>query len=687
VQLLVIGSCLNNVVSKEIVLNSCLSFKRLFALPTYFALLFFMQFSIILAQNSVSTEGFGQKWVNVNDIDVSGNQITIEAIISRQNGSNMNIVSKHDGTNDCNYLFRPNSFQISTTDGFEFVLNPISIPNNTWFHIAGTYDGSTIKYYLNGCLVSEKPHTGDLITNDWDAAIGNRSNWPNGPEHFRGKIDEVRIWNEARTESQIRLNMNSLLLPASEAQLVGYYKFDGNYTNAQGNSAFDGAYVGSPSFDVAPPVFIPFTIVTVTPTDLTCFGSGDGAISVIATGTNVEYSIDGSSYTTDPNFIDLQAGTYDVFVRSGNCEEIVEVILTEPDEIPTPQITVNSPICTSENLSLNTSLVTNASYFWYGPNGFTSSANDTTITDLELTDSGVYSIYLEVDGCYSDTVSAEIVVNESYDILLIDTICSNETFVFGPNALNESGTYIQNLQSIAGCDSIVQLDLTVNPSYSFTIDTSLCQGESITFEGLTMNESGSYPFNLFTTLGCDSIITFELIVYPIPDAPSVLSNSPLSCPGDVFEVSTSVVSDGFYQWEGPNEYISTAPDFTLEADTEDMGIYNVSVTVNGCTSPVTSIELNIINIYSFEEFDLPNVFTPNGNGTNEVFDLQAYFKTCESYEVLYFDRWGNVVYKHADGEIPFSGRSLDGSELMDGIYMYKIVLENSEKQGYVHLIR
>jgi hypothetical protein len=46
-----------------------------------------------------------------------------------------------------------------------------------------------------------------------------------------------------------------------------------------------------------------------------------------------------------------------------------------------------------------------------------------------------------------------------------------------------------------------------------------------------------------------------------------------------------------------------------------------------------------------------------------------------------------VVYKHTEGETPFSGRSLDGSELMDGIYMYKIVLEKSEKQGYVHLIR
>ena len=81
------------------------------------------------------------------------------------------------------------------------------------------------------------------------------------------------------------------------------------------------------------------------------------------------------------------------------------------------------------------------------------------------------------------------------------------------------------------------------------------------------------------------------------------------------------------------------------------------------------------------------VFTPNGNASNEVFDLQSYFKTCEPYEVFYFDRWGNVVYRHQQNEIPFSGKSLDGSDLMDGVYMYKLVLENSQKQGFLHLIR
>ena len=58
-------------------------------------------------------------------------------------------------------------------------------------------------------------------------------------------------------------------------------------------------------------------------------------------------------------------------------------------------------------------------------------------------------------------------------------------------------------------------------------------------------------------------------------------------------------------------------------------------------NPLCPTELEIINIYSFNDFDFPNVLTPNGDGANDVFDLEAYFKTCNAYEIMYFDRWGN----------------------------------------------
>ena len=648
-----------------------------------FAIFYLSEFN--LAQNSINLEGSGQKWVNIGDVDVTGNQITVEAFVRRQN--NMNIVSKHDGTDDCNYLLRPNSFQISTSEDFYICLNTFPLSPNIWYHVAATYDGSAIKYYVDGCLVNEIPATGNIIDNNWDAAIGNKSNWPNGPEQFRGRIDEVRIWETARTEEEIKLNMNLLLNPTSEPDLRAYYRLNNDYENAQGYSGFDGSPQGSPSFDNAPPLFIPFELISVTKTDVTCFGYEDGEIEIIAIGNNPEYSLDGISYSSTPSFDELGPGNYDVYVRDGACEEITSVEITEPAPIPSPDLNTNAPICSTDTLFLSTTEVTDAIYFWEGPDGFASNSANTFIPDLSNDNSGDYSIYIQVDGCNSDTTVAAIEVNETYDINIVETICSNQTYQFGPDEINTTGIYIQNLQSISGCDSTVQLDLTVNPAYAFVIDTAICEGESIIYEGTTMTTSGTYDFNLFTTLGCDSIITYELIVYPIPSAPVVSTNSPLDCPGDLLEISLNPNADAFYSWTGPNGFSSSEESLIFPAYIEDMGTYSVMVTINGCESPVSYTELEIINIYSFNDFDFPNVLTPNGDGANDVFDLEAYFKTCNAYEIMYFDRWGNRVYSHKENEEPFSGKSFDGSDLMQGVYSYKLLFDEGMKHGFIHLIK
>jgi len=104
---------------------------------------------------------------------------------------------------------------------------------NEWVHIAGVYDGITIKFYLNGVLQEIKPSTGDL---NWqfapiDFRIGAYHD-NNEDYFFDGQIDEVRVWNVARTEDQLREKMCSKLTGA-ESGLVGYWRFD----EAVGNTA------------------------------------------------------------------------------------------------------------------------------------------------------------------------------------------------------------------------------------------------------------------------------------------------------------------------------------------------------------------------------------------------------------------------------------------------------------------
>ncbi len=95
---------------------------------------------------------------------------------------------------------------------------------NTWHHFAGVYSasGGYARLYVDGVLVAEKPGAGPLTYSASDLYIGNG---PTSYETFSGVLDEIRIWNVARTESEIIANMHESLL-GCEAGLVGYWRLD-----------------------------------------------------------------------------------------------------------------------------------------------------------------------------------------------------------------------------------------------------------------------------------------------------------------------------------------------------------------------------------------------------------------------------------------------------------------------------
>lgn len=651
--------------------------------------LFLIVFPILLfGQNSLNTIGAGARYVDIGDLDISGSQITVEAIIRKSNTTVSNIISKHTGAADANYLFRPTLFGITTTTGFYFCTNPIVLPLNEWYHIAATYDGTLIKYYVNGCKVNELPATGDLVQNNLITAIGARPGNAVPVEHFRGNIDEVRIWNIVRTETEIQQNMN-FLLPTTQPGLLAYYKFNNNYLNSQGNVAFNGIPQGTPSFDVEAPLFIPLILISAVATDATCFGFSDGSVVITAAGTGaLTYSIDGVTYGSASTFSNLPAGTYTAYVKSPQgCIVSQPFTIGQPAQVPTPVIHFPSPLCETDSLILSIDSLPNASCMWTGPNNFSTSILDTIIPNASAINSGNYSAFFTLNGCNSDTLVQPITVNPIYDINIDTTICSNESYSLGNQNLNLPGSYTLSLQTIAGCDSIIHLTLHVNPAYSFVRDTSLCEGESFTYQGQTLNNTGTYPFYLQTTLGCDSTITYNLIVYPIPAPPILSSNSPVECPGDIINFQADSVSGGTFSWTGPNNFISSTISNSFSFDIEDMGIYSSTVTVNGCESPNSSIDLSILKIFTFDDFEFPNVITPNGDGINDNLDLENYFETCQEYTFYVFNRWGNLVYQQQNTGTPFEGLTLDAATLVDGVYLYKLSYEKGEKNGYIHVIR
>ena len=651
-----------------------------------FFLVFFPLF--LIGQNSLNTIGAGARYVDIGDLDITGSQITVEAIIRKSNTTVSNIISKHTGAADANYLFRPTLFGITTTAGFFFCTNPITLPINEWSHIAATYDGSLIKYYVNGCKVNELPATGDLVQNNLITAIGARPANTVPVEHFRGNIDEVRIWNIVRTEVEIQQNMN-FLLPTTQPGLQAYYKFNNNYLNSQGNAAFNGTPQGSPAFDIESTLFLPLIIIAALPTDASCYGFSDGSVTITAAGTGaLTYSIDGVTYVSTSTFSNLPAGSYTAYVKSPQgCIVSQTFTINQPPQVPTPVINFPSPLCETDSLFLSIDSLAGASCTWTGPNNFTTSLLDTVIPNASAINSGNYNAFFTLNGCNSDTLIQPITVNPIFDINIDTTICSNESYSLGNQNLNTPGSYTLALQTIAGCDSIIHLTLQVNPAYSFVRDTSLCAGESFTYQGQTLNATGVYPFFLQTTLGCDSTITYNLIVYPIPAPPILSSNSPVECPGDIMNFQADTVTGGTFTWSGPNNFTSSASSNSFSFDIEDIGIYSSTVTVNGCESPISSIDLSILKIFTFDDFEFPNVITPNGDGINDNLDLENYFETCQEFTFFVFNRWGNLVYQQSNTDIPFGGLTLDTATLVDGVYLYKLSYEKGEKNGYIHVIR
>lgn len=113
-----------------------------------------------------------------------------------------------------------------TSGGRSIVIGSV-IPLNTWTHVAATFDGATIRSYINSVLDGQTSHSGGIhITSNYPVLIGKseRQNDPQGltSTFFDGIIDEARIWGRALTSCQLQLAMDGKLEILPDAGLVIY---------------------------------------------------------------------------------------------------------------------------------------------------------------------------------------------------------------------------------------------------------------------------------------------------------------------------------------------------------------------------------------------------------------------------------------------------------------------------------
>ncbi|MEE0937505.1 MAG: leucine-rich repeat domain-containing protein [Bacteroidales bacterium] len=135
-----------------------------------------------------------------------------------------------------------------------------------------------------------------------------------------------------------------------------------------------------------------------------------------------------------------------------------------------------------------------------------------TENGFNVSEAGVYTQNLiSVNGCDS-IVTLTLNVNPIFNTELIANICEGQTYTENNFNVSEAGVYTQNLTSVNGCDSIVTLTVSVNPTFDTTINATINTGETYTEFGFNESESGTYVQNLQTVNGCDSTITLNLTV-------------------------------------------------------------------------------------------------------------------------------------------------------------------------------
>ena len=138
--------------------------------------------------------------------------------------------------------------------------------------------------------------------------------------------------------------------------------------------------------------------------------------------------------------------------------------------------------------------------------------------DVTATEPGEFTFTQDLQttlGCDS-IVTLNVTVNPTHQLTFYDTVCSGIAYSqFGFDTLCANAgeyTLVHHDANVYGCDSTTTLHLTVYPSYTQNITSMICQSGSYQFNGQTLTQSGIYTANLTTIHGCDSIVTLNLTV-------------------------------------------------------------------------------------------------------------------------------------------------------------------------------
>ncbi len=415
--------------------------------------------------------------------------------------------------------------------------------------------------------------------------------------------------------------------------------------------------------------------------------------------------------------------------------------------LPLPVISVQgSTVCLGNTATLAVQSDPGAIYNWMGPNGFVSTTTVNLFPNLTYSTVGLYTVVVTGTNQCSDVSVASVTnfpppvptASNSGPVCLNDKVdfTSEGGFVYqwtGPNqflnnnqnttllsanSMDDAGTYTLGVIDNKGCQGFTTTRLEIRALPSGTVKPSadkfcvpFCSGFSVVSPASiqatywTMNSGGSAYAPIYNScftkpgsyaliskftdnFGCSNTSTLMVNAYPVPIADFHFG------PGDPIENQDVIFTDnsrgeyinGWTWFFGANNKISLHQNPTHLF--EEPGAFAVALIAEnkwGCKDTVVK------PIVIGEDFNIfvPNAFTPDGDGLNDLFQPKGH--GIVSYDLMVFDRWGEKLFHTNDFSKGWDGM-FRGTLSKEDTYVWQIVVKNKEGKskelkGIVTLIR
>ena len=330
------------------------------------------------------------------------------------------------------------------------------------------------------------------------------------------------------------------------------------------------------------------------------------------------------------------------------------------------------------------------------------------INGLTFNEPGVQIATLQTqDGCDS-VVTVHLFVHYNVTAEADSIICDNALpLVWNGVTFTHNDTQTVVLTAHTGADSILTMNLFVNPTSLTTFTDTTCQYAAYTGFGFSLSESETTTPGVTTLyrtdsniFNCDSVIELSLLITPVitpdffaePDK-AILSENPDIHFTNITNIEELSGMNYFWIWDYGDGVSDSTDALQVEHLYSQWGDFTVTLTltINECVSEYS------IPVIIEADLVFPNVITPNGDGINDVFVIKD-MNPDRANRLVIVDRWGKTVFNQENYQTYMKDEQIYNAEsgfgmgdIADGVYYYTFFYEGAVRtirfNGSITVIR